>query len=73
MSDAIVRLVANLPRQTALKPDTPGETIRILRECGRWRAGQTGPINLEYGRQLIASRLASVVKLKAGGRMGLRV
>ncbi len=66
MSDAIVRLVTNLPRRTALTPDAPGETIRIriLRECGRWCAGQTGVINADYGRALIESGLAEVPSTK---------
>lgn len=66
MRDAIIRLVTNLPRRTALMPDTPGETIRIriMRECGRWRAGQTGEINAEYGRALIESGLAEVPSTK---------
>jgi hypothetical protein len=36
--------------------------IRIMRECGRWRAGQTGSINAEYGRELIALRLAVEIR-----------
>lgn len=60
MSDPIVRLVTNLPRRSVMSPDAPGEriVIRILRECGRWRAGQTGSINAEYGRELIENGLA---------------
>lgn len=68
MTDTVIFLTRKLPRREGLTPSAPGPTIniRIVRECGRWRAGQTGAINADYGRQLIHNGLAEEVGPKVG-------
>lgn len=64
MIDPLIVLKKKLPRRDGITPNASGPTIdiRILRECGRWRAGQQGVINAEYGRQLIRNGLAEIVR-----------
>lgn len=66
----MILLTRKLPRRDGLSPTAPGPTmvVRILRECGRWRAGQTGSINADYGRQLVRNGLAEEIKMTVPGR-----
>lgn len=66
--DALIFLTRKLPRRDGIAPNAPGQTmqVRILRECGRWRTGQTGTINAEYGRRLIGNGLAVEVIVNGG-------
>lgn len=68
--DALIVLSKKLPRREGATPNAPGPTIevRILRECGRWRAGQTGSINADYGRELVRNGLAEEIKATAPKR-----
>lgn len=63
----MILLTSKLPRRVGITPTAPGATmeVRILRECGRWRAGQTGSINADYGRQLVRNGLAEEIKATA--------
>ena len=64
----MILLTRKLPRRDGLSPTAPGPTmeVRILRDCGRWQAGQTGSINADYGRQLVRNGLAEELKATAG-------
>lgn len=52
------------PSLVTLKANTEGPTmkVRIIRACNEWTEGDEPTVNADYGRQLIANRLAEEVK-----------
>lgn len=71
-SPIVVARVGRLSRPAPLTPHAPGPAVRvrILRECARWRSGQTVTINADYARQLVKNGLAVEVdqKMRRAGK-----